>query len=342
MVVTLHGFDDMTSVLTDTTTVKPDGTFTFDNVKMKTGRSFLAAVQYGDATYGSDVSVVEQGKNSISLPVTVYDTTTDASILVGDRMHLFFEFLDEKTVRVIELYILSNPTNKTLVAKEPGQPTITFKLPPGATNLEFQDGAIGDRYIETADGFGDTAAVRPGSGSYQELFAFQMPYDRKLDLVQPVTLPVNAVVILIPEGSMKIKSDMLQDGGVRDVEGTQYRTYTSGALSPGQELRLTLTGRPASSAASLGPSSSTNLIIGLGVFGMALVLAGVWLYTRSRQKEDEPQEIEEVRGDTENAETVMDAILALDDLYQAGELPDEAYRQRRAELKARLKELTDL
>ncbi len=29
----------------------------------------------------------------------------------------------------------------------------------------------------------------------------------------------------------------------------------------------------------------------------------------------------------------MDAILALDDLYQAGELPEEAYRLRRAELK---------
>jgi hypothetical protein len=34
----------------------------------------------------------------------------------------------------------------------------------------------------------------------------------------------------------------------------------------------------------------------------------------------------------------MDAIIALDDMYQAGELPEEAYRERRAELKARLRE----
>jgi hypothetical protein len=32
----------------------------------------------------------------------------------------------------------------------------------------------------------------------------------------------------------------------------------------------------------------------------------------------------------------MDAILALDDLYQEGKLPEEAYLQRRSELKARL------
>ncbi len=35
----------------------------------------------------------------------------------------------------------------------------------------------------------------------------------------------------------------------------------------------------------------------------------------------------------------MDAIIALDDLYQAGKLPEAAYHERRAELKARLAEL---
>ncbi len=34
----------------------------------------------------------------------------------------------------------------------------------------------------------------------------------------------------------------------------------------------------------------------------------------------------------------MDAIIALDDLYQAGQLPEDAYLKRRAELKARLQE----
>ena len=35
----------------------------------------------------------------------------------------------------------------------------------------------------------------------------------------------------------------------------------------------------------------------------------------------------------------MDAIIALDDEFQAGKLPREAYETRRAELKARLAEL---
>ncbi len=35
----------------------------------------------------------------------------------------------------------------------------------------------------------------------------------------------------------------------------------------------------------------------------------------------------------------MDAIIALDDLYQEGRLPEEAYQTRRAELKERLSQL---
>jgi hypothetical protein len=50
----------------------------------------------------------------------------------------------------------------------------------------------------------------------------------------------------------------------------------------------------------------------------------------------EDEEIEEP-GD-EDADALMDAIIALDDQFRAGNISEEAYRQRRAELKARLKE----
>jgi hypothetical protein len=44
-------------------------------------------------------------------------------------------------------------------------------------------------------------------------------------------------------------------------------------------------------------------------------------------------------GEDEDANTLMDAILALDDRYQAGELPEVAYKERRSELKARLRRM---
>jgi hypothetical protein len=343
LVLTLHGFDNMQMAITQTTTVNSDGSFAFEDVEMPVGRAFIIVTDYANTSYTSDIGRVEAGISTLNLPVQIYDTTSDASILKADRLHLFFDFLDPKTLRVVQLYVISNPTDKTLVPAGEGEPTARFVLPEGATNLEFQDGALGERYIQTADGFGDSVAIPPGAGSYEVLYAYNMPYNRKLELVQPVTLPVDAVVVLVPEDGIKIKGGGLQDGGTRDVQGAQYRVYNGESLANGDTLQMTISGRPSSGQPTLSSSSNTNLLIGLGVFGVALVLTGVWLYSRRRATgaEEESDEEPAFVGEVDSAESLMDAIIALDDLYQAGQLPEEAYLQRRAELKARLQALNN-
>jgi mono/diheme cytochrome c family protein len=341
--VTLHGFDNMQTVMTQTVGILSDGTYVFGGVPMLDGRVFLTTTSYQGTTYSSDIATVQSGQNDISLPITVYSTTTDASALSVDRLHLFFDQLDPQTMEIIELYVISNPGTKTIVPVKQGDPVVTFKLPAGATNLQFQDGSLGGRYVQTPDGFGDTVAVRPGSGSYQLIFSFDMPYNNKLDLVQPITLPTNAVVILAPEGTVSIKGDQFQDAGTTDVQGTSYHMYNGPAYSPGQEMRLTVTAGSGAQGLAIAAGGSTNLLIGVGAFGVALIVAGAFLFMRNRGRvpSQDGQSTATIPATpvSEDAETIMDAILALDDLYKEGKLPEEAYRQRRAELKARLKEL---
>ncbi len=88
--VTLHGFDNMQAVYTQTTTLADDGSYQFNDVEMPEGRVFMATIDYDGTTYGSDIAIAESGKNNLDLPITVYETTSDASILVADRVHLFF------------------------------------------------------------------------------------------------------------------------------------------------------------------------------------------------------------------------------------------------------------
>jgi hypothetical protein len=65
-------------------------------------------------------------------------------------------------------------------------------------------------------------------------------------------------------------------------------------------------------------------------------LAGAWLFWRDRNKgEDETDEEED--DEFEDPESLMDAIIALDDLHRTGKITDEAYQQRRSELKDALK-----
>lgn len=343
LTVTLHGFDDMQESITFSTTVTPDGTYTIENVEMPAGRAFISSLEQDGVVYSSDVAMVEDGRTSLDLPISFFETSTDSSALVVDRLHLLLEYIEPDILRVVELYIISNPTEKTIVASEKDSPLLTFALPEGATNLQFEDGQLGERYVETTGGFGDITPIRPGMSQHQVVFSYDLPYKRKLQFTQSMQLPVSAAVMLIPEDGLKVKSEQLTDMGIRDVQGVNYRMYSSGQLEADSDLKMTISGRPGGGSLIPTAGSSTSLLIGLLAFGVALVGVGIWLYRRYQAGEkDQVEEAGEGAWEEtspSDPEELLDAILALDDQYQAGDLPEGAYRQRRAELKARLKDL---
>ncbi len=347
LTVTLHAFDQMSLVMTDTAPVSAAGVFTFENVPAPAGRAFLTTLEFDHVLYGSDVAQVEAEGQPITLTMQVFETTTDQGALAVDRLHYFFEFIDPHTLRVAELYVISNRGQKTIIsAGGPQSPVLTFLLPQGAANLQFQEGELGKRFIETPNGFADTIPIRPGEGNYQVLYSYELPYNRKLQLSRPMPLPVQAVVILTPETGVKVSGPALQDAGTREMQGVQYHSYSGAALEAGSTLDLTITGSPASGGAGVSLGSRESLLMGAGALGLVLLVVGAWLYQRSRAagaKAD--QEVASASPPdalpAETREGLMDAILALDDLYQDGKLAEDVYRKRRAELKDRLARLME-
>lgn len=347
--VTLYGFDAMQNTYSETLTSGVAGVYTFPDVLMPSGRAFLAGVDYASATYGSDIAMVDPATPNLNLQVTVYEPTTDVSVLSTDRVHLLFDFSSPDVVSVVEVFIISNPSNQAVVAPTEGGSVVSFPLPEGYTNLQFQDGELGGRYVEVSQGFADTTTVSPGSGQYQVIFAFQMPYDRKLNFVQPIALPTSAVVVMVPDNGVKVDSNILQDGGTRDYQNTTYRMYNGGSLIAGSSLEFTLTGNPKQPVTSIFSSLNLQyLAIGLGAFGVALVLGGLWLFNNNRRKAalqaastglDVPIVLTGENAPLEDEDTLIDAIIALDDQYHAGNLPKEAYLERRAILKEKLRNL---
>lgn len=344
LTVSLFGFDQMQQAFSEETTADEGGNFVFDAVEMPQGRAFLASIEHAGVTYNSDIGVVDEETTSLALIIPYFETTTDKSVLSVDRLHLILQYLEPDTIRVVEMYIISNPSNQVVVAAEEGDPVLSYQLPEGATNLQFEDGSPGERYVEMPDGFGDLAVVRPGAGQHQVIYSYDLPYDDKLEFNQPVQLPVNAVVIMLPEDGLKVAGEQLKDMGIRDVQGIPYHMYSSDPLEAGSVLEMDISGRPKISGPSLMSGSDRNLVIGLAAFGIALILAGGWLYVRSRDMKDVdelPEAAEQFTTavESQDVDTLFDAILALDDQYRAGELPEEAYAQRRMELKQQIKEI---
>ncbi len=342
--VTLYGFDQMQQVFSEEAAVAEDGTFTFEQVPMPEGRAFLASTEVEGVAYSSDIAVADAETTNVSLMLPYYETTTDASQLTVDRLHLLFEYIDPDTLRVVEMNIISNPGDRIVVAPEEGQAVIRYDLPDQATNLQFQDGLVGERYIELEDGFGDLAVVRPGEGQHQVIYSYDLPYQNSLDFSHKVNLPVEALIVMLPEDGIKLEGSLLADMGTRDVQGIPYQMYTSESLSAGSDLAIDISGRPSTSGPILSLGSNSSLTIGLLAFGVVMIAAGGWLYLRARNgKQDlgeEDVEAEPLPADNgQDVDTLLDAILALDDQYKAGELPKAAYLKRREELKANIKDV---
>jgi hypothetical protein len=207
-------------------------------------------------------------------------------------------------------------------------------LPEGATKVGLEISQDSAPILPTENG--DYAI--PPSDKYTSLIAyFSMPYDKSLELTQPLVLPVNSTLVIVPEG-IKVKSNQLTDAGIQQTQqGFNVQMYSGNSFSAGSPLEITLSGQ-VKSAASV--DNRQTLLLGAGALGAVLILAGVWMFLRDRGKPDDDFEDDEGSEDEfESAEDVMDAIIALDDLHRAKKIPDEAYQQRRTELKERLKEL---
>lgn len=334
----LQMYDGMTLSSELTTDVAADGSFSFKGVEPVEGRVYMVQVNFEGLQYSSDpihtADIVNGQPVKVEIPVSL--TTTDASVLSAQRMHVFFDLSNSTTsIQVVELYVINNSSDRVVVAETPGQPVVTFNLPAGATNLQFQDGTLGDgQYVATDSGFGDLRPISPGDG-VQELFAYELPYTSKLSLDLPISLPVEAAVIMVPQG-VKLKSSQLSSSGQSSMSGMNIEIFTSSNLAKDSTLKMTLTGRPGAS------NSTSNNLVGIILGGVALVAAlggAIFLILRQRKPLAVEGVEEEESSSLETSDSLMDAIIALDDEFQAGKLPREAYETRRAELKARLADL---
>ena len=227
---------------------------------------------------------------------------------------------------MVQLVVVSNTGTRAVVPQAGAEPTLLYSLPPEANNLAFENGSIGERYIPTEDGFGDLRAVLPGSGAYQMLYAYEMPYSRGLDLRQGLNLPVNAVTVFAPAGQIELRNEDFVVLGNQELDGEAFTGYQSRqAYAAGETLNLELRGtHPLGGANWLADlANQREFLIGLAALALAVGLAWLWLRRLSVQQP--------------SPEEVMDAIIVLDARYAEAAISEDDYLKRRAALKGRLR-----
>ncbi|RME07605.1 MAG: hypothetical protein D6803_03500 [Anaerolineae bacterium] len=340
--VTLYAYENMEQVFSQTAPLGEDGHVIFTDLPMRKGLVYVASTEYGQMPYGSNLLFVADDTQEAALEIQVFDTTTDRSQLVIERAHMFIDFGENNSLQVVMLLLLANRGQQTVIPPAGEDLAVVFEMPPGARDLSVQN-SMQLRYMDAPDGNGfGIASVRPSPDPYEVTYAFSLPYDgKKTDVTVPLPLDTLAAIVIAPQEGVRLKSDQLISSGTRDLQGTTYATFTAENIQSGEDLRFTISGLPRGGTTWVAGGENNSLVIGLSVFGLALIATGVYLWRRSHIEASYDAETADLPERDETVDDLLDAILALDNLYKQGEIPEEAYRRRRGELKARLQQMLD-
>ncbi len=344
----LLGFDTSGSqvkqTLSETAPVSSDGKYQFTNIPATGNIVFLVTVEYSGVIYDSNPVKFDGTTFNYDIPLTVYDSTEDLNVLTITQAHLQFDFSTAGKVQVMALYIISNPGGKAVIVTSDGSSVPFIQIPEGGEGVQYQLTQSSSPLLNATKGF----ALLPGANlQYEIITTFSLAYPNRLVFVQPFSLPVSSATVIVPEG-VKVKSDQLTDAGTQNSTSTPpvtYHLYQASSLASGSELTLTISGMPGDKPVFLF-DQRTWLMIGVGAVGLILIALGIFLFIRDRKLREMEDELEDNEEDMEDdalgndRESIMDAIITLDDQYKAGDISNEVYEKRREELKDRLKNLS--
>ncbi len=342
--ITLRGFDHgadpsagPTEILNIQDDVDPDGSYAFE-AELIESQIYLSEVEINGMSYQSAFAVVPAGASELVLePIIVYPTSEDISQLQVEELQIYFDFASEET-QIFAVYFITNTSEQTVLVPMAEGTNIPFiSFPEGATGLGFETTDNSAKFVQTENGF----AIPPSETPYGLIAFASIPKASELKIVQPALLPINSISLFLPEG-MNAEGTTLTDTGIQNLQGANFHVYTAAPVAQDTNFEFTLTGEPASVSESPDITQNQTVLIGVGVLGVILILAGVFIYMRDRKKfaeldEEDDDEVEDDDDRFEDSESIMDAIIALDDLHRAGKIADEAYKKRRAELTSALK-----
>jgi len=204
--------------------------------------------------------------------------------------------------------------------------TVSFTLPEGAEALRFDGPGLGERFVEVEGGFADTEPIPPGMATVEVLFTYRLPYREGMQVARVFEVPVMSAVLVVAEEGLVLEGRGLTPAGTLDTQMGPATSYTAGPLGAGESLTFSVLAgeHPAASA----PVRGTVREMAIGLVALAVALAVVYLLWRSPAPGPCPAE----------ARPLVKEIAALDTHFEAGQVEEEVYRQKRDDLKRRVRE----
>lgn len=369
--VQLNAFLGFEPVAAFTTTLAADGSFAFENLALDPNLNYIASLAAGGTSYSSNFITLSPSTQTVQTAITVYDTTTDPSAISMERLHWIVE-IEQGALLIGQVYAVSNDSDRTFVGTTVNGAdvpvTFAMQVAPGAQEISFDTGSLGDRFQQVGPVVYDTLPIAPGQATRQIIMRYVLPYDgTTVDLAQELLYPAAEVSMLVSDmEDLKVDATGLSFVSVESMGSFSYQLWSAQDAQP-QTLEVKIEGLPkpgesdprlaarqaaaasaSSSATSAGSSNAGSPAGGAsrttpppldpwtGAVVAAIVAAGMigaLLYALGSgavRSQSTRADLTALRDD------LLGQLAHLDDLHALGEVSDNDWMRQRSQFKAQL------
>ena len=300
----------------------PDGQFAVSNIELRNEHIYFFSLDFQGLQFFSTFYSAESLNDSQLIEIEIYESSRDISALEIEVINFVLDFPAEGVVQVIQQSVISNNGIKAAAPGEGGAPLINYPLPDAASQLVFEQGVSGERYIIQEHGFGDMRAILPGNNSYEMIFGYQMPYSNSLIIDVSLPFETHEIVILVPQGSVRPDSSF-EYVGQQLVQSKIYETYTYASMPQiASPLSLTIKGLHPLEKSALQTLINNSSFLN-GVIALAISTGLIWGWYRRFEATQKKKDINTSKKD------LLDQIVALDVLREHGQISKRKYSKLR-------------
>jgi hypothetical protein len=345
--ISLHAIDPVAGrVATYNSATDEEGRFVFEEVAPVAGGSYVVVMDYAGMRYSE---LLESSELDDPVEFTVFDITRDIGVINVQRQAMIIADIDERErqIQVLEVLGLRNGSDRTLL---PELTNITnpadinflrFSLPADATDLSVQSSLPGGDTIPMGTGFAVTAPVSPGE--HEVTYTYRFPYQGEaVTFSQRLIQGAERYQVLAPVSLSQLQVSPLEPRPRIEVGGVSYLVWEAEQIPPGQGVVLQFSRLPQPSLTDWAITYLSGSQLWLTAIPAALALAlGVLLlwawYCAPRSAR---QKIAVDVAEQSRRQSLVQAIAALDDRFERGQVPEDEYLPRRQELMEQLRRLT--
>ena len=320
----------------ESTTIDEDGLFGFSNLISGPGLSYRVVVNHGSYTPSVDMSTVENWQN---VRMSVYDETKSLEDITIGSYVMMIPTIDARSrqVGVLTVINVDNRGDRVWVPDltDPeltGLDLLRFNLPEGFTDLSIESELPTGNVLEIDTGFALTNPIPPGE--FAVLISYILKYEGdSFDFNLKLPYGADQVRMLLPEDGGSIRADGF--GGTESVVvgDSVFNQYQGADYAAGIELGLAFSDLPQPTIFQVISdffSGRTYVIVIIWIVGIAfLVILGYAMYSTRKNSNLSSEDDEELA----NRDDIIAEIAALDEDYEADNIDEDEYNDRRDELK---------